>query len=653
MLPADQRLHADNPAGHEVDDRLIVKDELGGDVRATEVRDKLEPAHEVLVHSRRVDEVLRLPAGLRAVHGDIGAPQQLLRVAPHCDADARRDEHLASVDVERRLQRGGDPFGCVECGRDGVCPLYEDRELVTTHPRDRVRRGHGSAQTHAYLPEQGVRGDVAEAVVDRLEVVEVEEENSGVARTYDERVLDAIREERPVREPGQRVVEGLVAKLLLGLLTRRDVEEVPLKHGLTALRVVDDARLVVHPHDASVPRVQTVFDAERLARRLRSVVRGKHSLSVVPMQELDEERRVRHPLLDRIAEHVLDLRARVDVRARGVHTVDVDGQWKLLDECSVAGLGQPNSVVGSLSLGDVDREPLSERGPALGRLHVNGHVFDPDEPAVPGVHPILVAQRRAARIGVDFLGEDTAAIVLVNRELEQIGHRDPLLCGVAEHRLDLRADIQGLRTRIGFVVDVRDERQLLDERAVAELGGPEPLFRVRSLADVANAGREHGGAGNLDTADRELGRKLGSVRAHRQDLDPAAEESTRTRRRPMLGPALERPAMRLAERRGNDECRKLAAENVLLRVSECALSRAVELQDTAMMVDRDHGVERRIEDRARVRRISAQRCLYGRRPVVAILDHRLTRIVASPRPATPRSGYGLVSRRRRAGPGRG
>ncbi len=90
--------------------------------------------------------------------------------------------------------------------------------------------------------------------------------------------------------------------------------------------------------------------------------------------------------------------------------------------------------------------------------------------------------------------------------------------------------------------------------------------------------------------------------------------------------------MRLAKRRGNDECRKLAAENLLLRVSECALSRAVELQDTAVMVDRDHGVERRIEDRARMRRIGAQRCLGRHRPGVAILDHRLTTIVASQRP---------------------
>ena len=133
---------------------------------------------------------------------------------------------------------------------------------------------------------------MAETVVDGLEVVEVEEEHGGVARTHDERVLDAVGEERPVREPGQRVVEGLVAELLLGLPARGDVEEVSLEDRLAAVRVVDDARLVVNPHDASVPGVKAVLDVERLARCVRSLVRGEHSLAIVGMQELDEERRV-------------------------------------------------------------------------------------------------------------------------------------------------------------------------------------------------------------------------------------------------------------------------------------------------------------------------------------------------------------------------
>ena len=98
--------------------------------------------------------------------------------------------------------------------------------------------------------------------------------------------------------------------------------------------------------------------------------------------------------------------------------------------------------------------------------------------------------------------------------------------------------------------------------------------------------------------------------------------------------------MRLARRRWNDQLGELAAENLLLRVSERALGRAVELEDEPVVVDGDHGVERRIEDRARVRvrRISAQRCLGRLRPGVVILDHRLTTIVASQRRADPPFG---------------
>ena len=107
--------------------------------------------------------------------------------------------------------------------------------------------------------------------------------------------------------------------------------------------------------------------------------------------------------------------------------------------------------------------------------------------------------------------------------------------------------------------------------------------------------------------------------------------------------------MRLAGRRRNDELRELAAENLPLRVSERALCRTVELENEPAVVDGDHGVERRIENRARVRQISAQRCLGRHRPGVAILDHRLTTIVVSSSPATPRSGYeprqSLVARR--------
>jgi len=56
-------------------------------------------------------------------------------------------------------------------------------------------------------------------------------------------VLDAVREQRTIREPGERVVEGLVAELLLRLASGCDVEEVALEDELAS--VGDDASLVL------------------------------------------------------------------------------------------------------------------------------------------------------------------------------------------------------------------------------------------------------------------------------------------------------------------------------------------------------------------------------------------------------------------------
>ena len=79
--------------------------------------------------------------------------------------------------------------------------------------------------------EQLVAGGVAEAVVDRLEVVEVDEQHREVAvacaPTRAERVLDAVAEQRLVGEAGERVVERLVGELVLEPLALGDVAEAP------------------------------------------------------------------------------------------------------------------------------------------------------------------------------------------------------------------------------------------------------------------------------------------------------------------------------------------------------------------------------------------------------------------------------------------
>ena len=93
----------------------------------------------------------------------------------------------------------------------------QDRELVTAEPGDRVTRAQRLLQPSRHRDEQVVADGVAEAVVDELEAVEIEQKHDRPVRdrTTSERVLDPVGEQRAVRQSGQAVVESLVSQLRL------------------------------------------------------------------------------------------------------------------------------------------------------------------------------------------------------------------------------------------------------------------------------------------------------------------------------------------------------------------------------------------------------------------------------------------------------
>jgi hypothetical protein len=253
------------------------------------------------------------------------------------------------------------------------------------------------------------------------------------------------------------------------------------------------------------------------------------------------------------------------------------------------------------------------------------------------VHPVHLPQRGPVRIGVALLGEHARTIALVNPLLEQVGHREPLLGRVAEHVLDLGADVQGLGARVVSRVDVGDEGELLNEGAVAELGGAQLLFGGGSVADITYARREQRRPGDVDAADGQLRREARAVGAHRLDLDASSEKAAGPRAGAGLAPAGERTPMGLASGRRNQKGCELAPEHPLARIPEGLLRSAVELEDVAAVVDRYHRVEGSIEDRGGVRLTGAR---HRRRvePSTAVADHRLLTIVAIRARADPRSG---------------
>ena len=224
-------------------DRLVVQLELVGLDRVLQFRTQLEPLDDPFVHHRLEDAVTALAVALGHVHRDVGVPEELGGVgrsgAPvdEADSDTRAWEDLFALDLRRNLECLEDARGRVGgLGRVGDA-FEENRELVASEASERVGRAHGDQQPSSDLLENPVAGLVAETVVDRLEVVQVDEHDRDVGeptlRSH-QRMLDAIREQRSVGEARHRIVEGLMRELLL--------ERLPLAH---IAAVQDDAANVL------------------------------------------------------------------------------------------------------------------------------------------------------------------------------------------------------------------------------------------------------------------------------------------------------------------------------------------------------------------------------------------------------------------------
>ena len=123
---------------------------------------------------------------LRPDQRDLGLAQQLVRGDPaglaERDADRRADEPLAAAQRERRAQLGRDRLGdppCLALVRDGV---EDDPELVAAEAGDRVAGPQARREPLADRDQQPVADRVAEALVDDLEAVEVEQDHGDRAR---------------------------------------------------------------------------------------------------------------------------------------------------------------------------------------------------------------------------------------------------------------------------------------------------------------------------------------------------------------------------------------------------------------------------------------------------------------------------------------
>ncbi len=127
------------------------------------------------------------------VHRDIGLTHERLAgvraAGAKADADAAARGPVLAGDPHRRSDRLEQPLGQGARIGLGRASLDQDRELVAAEPGDRISGADAAAQGIGNRYKHLVARMVAMVVVDRLEVVEVEEEGRNALVALGERML--------------------------------------------------------------------------------------------------------------------------------------------------------------------------------------------------------------------------------------------------------------------------------------------------------------------------------------------------------------------------------------------------------------------------------------------------------------------------------
>ncbi len=207
MTPAEQRLVPRDLVRLEVDHGLVVERELTGLDRLAELDHPprtLDGRDIQIGVEERVADVL---LALGPVHRGIRLLQHHRRLAADGDPDARCDRELAALELDRSADRLEQTLGHLDGFRRLGDRRDHDRELVSTETRSTVACAQRALQPLAERRKHVVADVVPPAVVDVLEVVEVDEQQCALlSRLLPDRdgVLELLVEERAIRETGKR-----------------------------------------------------------------------------------------------------------------------------------------------------------------------------------------------------------------------------------------------------------------------------------------------------------------------------------------------------------------------------------------------------------------------------------------------------------------
>ncbi len=240
VLPTNQRLESNHRVSAEGHDRLVPQRELLPVDGAPQIGLELQPLNGLVMHRGVEHRVAVATRRLRAVHGDVGIPDKVVTVAvlgrADGDTDARAREDLLSVESHGRRHRLLKALGDPDCVARVADVLEQHREFVASEagqtvlgvivaghvgrPRHAVELTQDAAQPVRNFEQESVAGRMANAVVDGFEPIQIDEQHGeSVVRMphpAGDLALQAIHEQRPVRQLRQVIVKRIVDQAFLG-----------------------------------------------------------------------------------------------------------------------------------------------------------------------------------------------------------------------------------------------------------------------------------------------------------------------------------------------------------------------------------------------------------------------------------------------------
>ncbi len=474
------------------------------------------------MHARLEHDDLVRAVRLGAVHRDLRVAQDVLdgasSWAQQGDADAGAHVPLAAHHADGTLHGAAEPLG----DRAGVLgpfePVEQDPEVVAAEARHEVREPQLPFEAAREDLEQFVARGAPQGVVELLEAVAVDQDD-GAQPVRDAAALQqgvkAGFEHRAVPEPGERVVQGVVAQLLVDALQfagsvtdaafERGVLVAQVQLGLLgggdvangAARAGDDAVHVADPACADLdPGVAVRGDVPDLVAAgvgLAGQERAEHLSDVGPVVHVHEVERGAAETLGRVVAGE-DRPGVVEVRPAPARVGLEDDVVDVVDDVAV----QAFEVVGAhgvLTRADLPHREggeFAEGGLLVRREARAGDRVDDAE----GAHAEAVLHDEGrARVEADAGMAEHEGIVAEALVAQGVGNDEQV---VAVERVGAEGGVA-----VGFA-------------QVEAVAGLEPLPVTVDEADEDDGRAERGGGGAGDVVEGGLGRRVEQLQPPQQ-----------------------------------------------------------------------------------------------------------------------------------------